>query len=321
VVFKKHFHGRIVAAAVTAVLTGGVQASCGSAYCLVNTRWENQGVMTGAGDQFDLRYEYIHQDQLMADDSRVKPAGEIGEHDEKDTTNRNLQLTYSHVSAGRWGVSVQLPLVSRDHHHVHNESSGPEPEDWHFNEPGDVRVLGQYRLSADGESATVYGALAGIKLPTGDTDIDNKAGEEAERTLQPGTGTTDFLAGAYVSHVLSSIPGTVFAQAVAQRSVNEHDHFRPGEQLGIDAGYRYPVTPRLGLNLQLNYLTRWRDDGSNAEPDDSGLRALFASPGIGYAITPAVHVYGFVQLPVYQNVNGTQLTADKAVAAGITTRF
>jgi hypothetical protein len=38
-------------------------------------------------------------------------------------------------------------------------------------------------------------------------------------------------------------------------------------------------------------------------------------------VSSATQVYGYVQLPVYQNVNGVQLTADKAVLFGVTTRF
>jgi hypothetical protein len=34
-----------------------------------------------------------------------------------------------------------------------------------------------------------------------------------------------------------------------------------------------------------------------------------------------VQAYGFLQLPVYQNVNGVQLVARHAIAVGVNTRF
>ena len=49
--------------------------------------------------------------------------------------------------------------------------------------------------------------------------------------------------------------------------------------------------------------------GAQAEPDDSGGRSLFLSPGVGYAVSKDVQLYGFLQLPLYQYVNGVQLTA------------
>lgn len=50
-------------------------------------------------------------------------------------------------------------------------------------------------------------------------------------------------------------------------------------------------------------------------------RSLFISPGLSYALTDKLQVYGFLQLPVYQYVNGVQLTAKHAVAIGISGRF
>ena len=73
--------------------------------------------------------------------------------------------------------------------------------------------------------------------------------------------------------------------------------------------------------LQLNAVKRERDHGEQAEPEDSGGRFLFLSPGASYAMTDTIQIYGFVQLPIYQYVNGVQLTAKRAFAVGITGRF
>jgi len=66
---------------------------------------------------------------------------------------------------------------------------------------------------------------------------------------------------------------------------------------------------------------RGKDSGINAEPEDSGGRSLFLSPGVSVAVTRDVRVYGFLQVPLYQYVNGVQLTADKAVVIGLSARF
>ena len=73
--------------------------------------------------------------------------------------------------------------------------------------------------------------------------------------------------------------------------------------------------------LQLNYLHRWRDRGSDAEPANSGGDFLYLSPGLSYALTQGLQAYGFAQLPLYQYVNGVQLTADWALVAGVSARF
>jgi hypothetical protein len=45
------------------------------------------------------------------------------------------------------------------------------------------------------------------------------------------------------------------------------------------------------------------------------------SPGASYAVTKSVQLYSFVHKPVYQHVNGVQLTADWSVVAGLNMRF
>jgi hypothetical protein len=75
------------------------------------------------------------------------------------------------------------------------------------------------------------------------------------------------------------------------------------------------------MNLQLNYVCKARDQGSEAEPEDSGGQWLAIAPGVTYALSPAVQAYAFVSLPLYQNVNGVQLTATWSAAAGLSMQF
>jgi len=73
--------------------------------------------------------------------------------------------------------------------------------------------------------------------------------------------------------------------------------------------------------MQLNAAWKGRDSGSEAEPEDSGGRYVFISPGLTFAVTPQVSMYAFVQLPLYQNVNGVQLVAKVAYALGVSAQF
>jgi hypothetical protein len=143
----------------------------------------------------------------------------------------------------------------------------------------------------------------------------------AERSLQPGTGSTDAIVGAYASGPLGAFAGHWFVQASFQHAVATTDGFRPGAQGSVNAGVSWPLTDRLALLAQLNALVKGRDGGVNGEPELSGGRYLFASPGLSYALTDTVTAYAFAQLPVYQYVNGTQLTADWSVIGGVSIRF
>lgn len=300
-------------------------ASCGSAFCTINTSWDAHGAWLEPGWSLDLRYESIPQDQPRHGTHDVG-VGEIPRHhDEVLTRNHNLLATLDYTIDQDWGLNLQLPMADRHHEHIHNHMGGQVPESWDFTELGDVRVMARRRLAttenAAASSVATTGVNFGLKLPTGRTDVKNDEGELAERSLQPGSGTTDAVLGAYYSKHLPLRSLSWFAQALAQLPLDPHDEYRPGNRLGVDAGVRYDAGDRLGLLLQLNTLVKGHDHGAEAEAEDTGGTFVFLSPGASYAFTSSVQAYGFVQLPVYQRVNGVQLVPDYAIAVGLNVRF
>ena len=92
-------------------------------------------------------------------------------------------------------------------------------------------------------------------------------------------------------------------------------------EVAIDLGVRLPFGERYAALLQLNASYRGKDAGDNAEPDDTGGKFVHLSPGISVGLGDTMQFYGFVQLPLHQDVNGVQLTADWAAVAGISLRF
>lgn len=305
-------------AVLAALLPAPAWAGCGSALCSINTNWDAQGAWTEPGARFDLRYEFIDQDQPMSGDSRIG-VGEIPRHhDEVRTINRNWVATLDYAFSQRFGVSVGLPVVDRTHDHIHNDAGGQLPEHWNFTGVGDARVLGRYHLGESGKAG--IGLLFGVKLPTGDFKVENDDGDLAERSLQPGTGTTDALLGAYYRGAGSG-HGTWFVHMLWQAALAERQDYRPGDRASVDLGYRHSLNERFAALLQLNLLYRDRDSGAQAEPEDSGGRFAFIGPGLSYNLGSDTQLYGFVQVPLYQYVNGVQLTADWSLLAGISTRF
>lgn len=297
-------------------------AHCGGAFCTMNTNWDVQGVWDKPGIRLDLRAEFIDLDQLRDGTGKTKPAGIADTHDETRTLNRNFVGTLDWSINEDWGVALRAPLVNRSHNHLHNLDDGAggvaqEPESWNFTKMGDLQAIGRYAYyqGSSGEG----GLRFGLKLPTGSTTQENSAGEKAERSLQPGTGSTDALVGLYY-HGRFSGAGW-FVQGMWQQTVHERDDFRPGRQASADAGFNYSATPNLNLMLQLNLQHKWRDSGANAESADSGGTSAFLSPGISYRVIKDVQLYGFLQKPIYQRVNGTQLTADWSAAVGVSKQF
>ncbi|MEQ1890434.1 MAG: transporter [Alphaproteobacteria bacterium] len=305
-------------------VTPMTHASCGAAFCTINTNWNMQGLAVEPGWRLDLRAEYIKQDQPRSGRHEVN-AGQIRRHhDEAETRNRNVLATLDYAVNNSMGFSVTAPVTDRSHLHIHNHRGAKIPETWDFTRLGDIRLQGRYQWTLENQenpAPSNFGVNLGVKLPTGQIHVDNALGDRAERSLQPGSGTTDLLVGAYYGRLSSELASSLFIQGQWQQPLNEREKFEPGHRITADLGYRYEATDRIGLLAQINTLYIERDSGSEAEPEDTGGEYIFLSPGVAFAVTPGAQIYGFVQAPLYQNVNGVQLTADWSVAAGVSVRF
>ena len=225
-----------------------------------------------------------------------------------------------------WGLSVALPMVKRDHLHLENDfDAGTQtPESWNFRKIGDARVMARYRIATlEGDDYTLgtVGLNFGLKLPTGRSNVMNSEGERAERSLQPGTGTTDAFVGVYYTQLLPMKNLSWFTQALLQRPLYQSEGYQPGARISLDAGLRYDLSDRFSLMLQLNALIKGRDTGASAENNNSGGRSVYLGPGLSFAVTNDVRIYGFVQVPVYQYVNGVQLGTRPAAVLGLSAKF
>jgi hypothetical protein len=309
----------VLAALAMHLAPGSARASCGSAFCSLSTDWNLQGVWTEPGMRVDARYESIDQDQPTAGNRSVAVGALPRDHNEVQTLNQNLLVTVDYAFSEAWSVSAGIPVVDRSHKHV--EVATHATETWHFTELGDMRIMGRYQPeNSDLTSTTAIGLNFGLKLPTGRTDVSNAQGEKAERTLQPGTGTTDLLFGAYLRKRLG-LASMLFLQGLWQNALDMRNSYQPGARVTADAGYRINVTGDLALIVQFNALLKGIDGGAQADPQDSGATFLYLSPGASYALGDSVQVYAFYQQPVYQYVNGLQLTARDSYAVGTSARF
>ena len=314
---------RRIAAAAIAIATTSLAlpaaGSCGSAACLVNTQWQIHGIPTDAGGTlFQLQYDYIKQDTLLSGSHKTSVAPEDADALEQKTISQTLIASLDYSFDRNWGVTATLPVVRKRHDHLADPFGEPTPESWNFTDLGDARIVARYRFAATDAGST--GVQFGLVLPTGPTNVTNAESVEAERSLQPGTGATSGVLGLYTNYAAQN--GSLwFAQLQFQGAMAIKDDYRPGNQLLLTGGVSWPVTDSVALLGQINALWRGRDSGANAEPEESGGRSMFVSPGVSYTVSPSVQLYAFAQLPVYRYVNGTQLAVNWAAVGGVTYRF
>ncbi|MDD5366890.1 MAG: hypothetical protein PHR30_16255 [Gallionellaceae bacterium] len=295
------------------------QASCGSMACEMNPAWDIESLTHDQGLRIDLRYNYSRADILRAGSDKVAPPDPTGSGEEienKRTLNQSLTADLDYAINRAWSVSVQVPVVSRDHAHT-IDSLPPEVEQASYTELGDVRVAGKYRFMA-GDHRWGGGVRFGLKLPTGDTGQEMVPGEPMEAGLQPGTGSTDLILGGHLHGAIADSKWGGFAQVQVQTPLAHRSGFEPGHSYGVDLGVYYPFGESVTGLLQVNYLYRARDSGALADPDGhSGGSATYFTPGLSVLVGANMHAYGSVQIPIRQKVNGEQLTAPWSLTLGL----
>jgi hypothetical protein len=311
--------------------------ACASCGCTLSSDWENLQFSSSPGLKLDFRYDYLNQDELWSGTKKIDPtvASRIvnnGDPQEVEKYTKNNYLTFGiDYSLGHdWGVNVAVPYIDREHSTLGTASNGIVPGpgggqyDSHTRNVGDIKLVGRYQGFTP---QCNFGILYGVKLPTGShtetgTSTDPTAPGPAaiDRGLQPGTGTTDAIVGAYYSDSISQ-DWDYFAQALYQHALNSRDEYKPGDGLNLNLGLRYAGITAFAPQLQLNYRHVQHDEGLNADQVSTGGTLLYLSPGITAPVTMQVSVYGFVQTPLYQDVHGVQLVPRYTASVGVRYSF
>ena len=311
-------------AALALVLAAPAARACSSCGCTLNSDWSSQGYTTRSGFNFDLRYDYFDQGDLRSGTHAVDRGTLTFPNEQEvqqDTLNRNATLGVDWSPSRTFGINLQLPYFDRPHSTI--AAGDTEVSSSHSRGIGDARLMVRYQgFSAD----LGYGVQLGVKLPTGRIDdtftSGPQAGQTVDRGLQLGTGTTDLLVGGYA---VGTLGGEVyyFASALWQQPLAERDGFKPGAGANVTLGLRYtgPLPGGIVPQLQMNARIENRESGVNADVPDSGAALVYLSPGLGFPITKQLDGFAFVQVPVYQRVNGLQMEPKVLGSFGFRYRF
>lgn len=167
----------------------------------------------------------------------------------------------------------------------------------------------------------------GVKAPVGKTDrTDN--GIPLIIDLQSGSGAWDVIYhGSYIDPSVSFLPtlSSFITLNVRNTGTNKTylDNFtyRFGSEIQIIAGIsnRFIVFQKLMLDssLKLRYRHAARDVSDGVEIANSGGKWLFANPGLSFILTPRFSFQSNLELPLYQEVSGTQLSPTYRLNTGV----
>ena len=297
-------------------------ANCGSSSCPID---HHSYIMPGMF-RLGLNYENIRMDKLQIG-TGLASIGNIPlpvHHEELETINQRTVISADYGVSSRLSFSLLSPYVVREHSHLEDGTL----EHWSFSGLGDVMVHGTYVVSQSMDPDVPYLAVtAGIKLPTGATNKANAEGEEAEVTIQPGSGSYDgvlSLSSRYIAGTLKSLDGAyttipITASLSARLNGRGKDDYRVGNELVGSLSSSFALDPRLALQLQVN--TRYQGHGDMGTTDEfrayTGGTWVFLTPGMSSEIIASFNFFLFIQIPLYQNVNGVQQVSSTSLQTGI----
>lgn len=165
----------------------------------------------------------------------------------------------------------------------------------------------------------------GIELASGD-DNDRDSAGRLPQPLQLGSGSWDPFGG--VIATWQTLDYEIDAQ-LSYKANTEANGFEFGDEFRFDASLQYRLWPReLGAGvpgflygvIESNLLHQAKNEIAGTKDLDSAGTKLFLSPGLQY-VTKRWVLEAIVQLPVVQDLNGTELEDDFVVQAGFRVNF
>jgi len=181
-----------------------------------------------------------------------------------------------------------------------------------------------YQDDAPGRTFRVA-PFAGIEAPTGDDNETDSFGR-LPASVQPGSGSWDPFGGIVATY--QTLQFQFDAQASYQANTEAND-FEFGDVARLDASLQYRLWPRtLGGGvpgflygvLETNLVHKDKNESGGVDDENSGGITLFIVPAVQY-VTKRWIVETAVQLPVFQNLNGTALENEYIVRAGFRLNF
>jgi hypothetical protein len=309
----------LLAGLVVALTSTATSSACSVCGCSLSSDWAAQGYTVTPGLDAGIRFEYFEQSDLRSGTGSVDRATLTFPNDneiQQKTVNRNTWLDLNYVANSSWAITASIPYHDRFHTTI--AAGDTDISTSRASGLGDVRLLARYQFHR--EASESWSVQFGLKLPTGGFNQNfaegPQAGELLDRGLQLGTGTTNLILGAaWFSRPATNL-GT-FVQATFEHPVAARADFLPSTSLNLCGGVRWLNTSRFTPQLQLNIKTETREQGAEADTDNSGGTIAYLSPGVTAELSEQANAFVFVQLPVYQRVNGLQLEPRWLLSVGL----
>lgn len=179
---------------------------------------------------------------------------------------------------------------------------------------GDAVVLLKYQIINKGSDMLTLGI--GPKIPLGASDLTNQ-GILLGADLQPGSGAWDGVVWSHFSHQIERRKSMSYTLTATYRLTGTNDNFRADQSYRFGSEFQgiLGVGDRVVLgkilfdpSLSFRYRRAFEDKVDGNDLPNTGGEWVFIKPVLGFAINTNLAFNLGVELPLYANITGTQLT-------------
>lgn len=258
--------------------------------------------------QFLLTFDSNRLNDLVAFDR-------ILEDETRSRTTNSWLMEVNYGISSRWAATVVVPYITQI-----RDINGYEGafEQTITQGLGDVVLLLKYRMltpKLDRKEEWVIGL--GPKLPTGRTTYTNANGLILQADMQPGSGSLDGFFWSYFqknqlfARSLSLVNVVTFRKSGRNNSYNESQVYEFGDEFQFNLGLNYNlflIKWPVDIFVFGRYRSQTHDliDGSTFP--STGGKWFYLIPGINWSIDPNIAFRASTDLPLWWNLDGTQLT-------------
>jgi len=171
----------------------------------------------------------------------------------------------------------------------------------------------------------------GAKAPLGKSDIATEQGIQLTADLQPGSGAWDTLGWISLSKAVGFRPSANVSASFTYRLTGKNDSYLNntssyefGNSLQANLGYTDQFllfNTIVNPGLVLKYRQAGIDQIDNSDIPNTGGEWIFLRPELSIQLSPSIALQTRLELPIYSNVDGTQLTPTTRFTTGLSFRL
>lgn len=189
---------------------------------------------------------------------------------------------------------------------------------------GDALLLVKYEIiSQTILNQTQLAVGLGPKIPTGVSDL-KQNGILIPADMQPGSGSWDFVFWSYYSQgFMPTLPLNIFITASYKlntsnyRFSNSDAGYKFGNEFVSSIGAGYRTDTIFDYSFSLRFRTTSVDQFDDEDVPNTGGIWLYALPGINIKVAEGLITRISGQIPIYRNLEGTQLTTTYTLSASL----